>query len=512
MTTPHTRAEHNLYRYEPTPEDIRKAHEHISKHEGHIAALDNEISQLYVQVRRVEEVKRQHMAEILKSKGVLTMARRLPKEILARIFEQCVTDGWTRAPIVASQLCSAWREAAQIPRVWSHLYVDCDKGNPVARCSLWLLKSMQCPLTVTIRANEHHPGLDTVLETLVGEIDRWRNFTLEAPSVRLANYVLSWITGARAYALNTVHVRLTEDTLDDHPINLVLEQQQERLDGLLTTFGVAPNLTGLHLYTDSERCWVGLPSIKHLNLHINECRAGGAQAISESAILNTLNDCPGLQSCSISISRLDARPVELDNPDRVITMSNLTELTLTLPPSWLTLVQHLRTPALENLHLRCPDDPHGYAADSTREAIRIFLEGSAPPLRTLEMYDIDMSQDDFEFMFSQLNRLEELRLHGSEILDPTLLKLCAPTGLLPALKRVDLRWCGHLTGAALAALVQSRAVDNHSSPLEEVTVINCSFVKEQDIINIARHTTCRLLVRDDDYCSEFMILFRRMYH
>lgn len=501
-----TRAEHNLYRFEPTAEEIKKAQEHIATHENHIADLDGQISKLFEHVRRIEEDKKRHTTEILKSKGVLTMARRSPPEILAKIFEVCVADGWTRAPIVLSQVCSAWREAAHIPRIWSHIYIDCNRGDPVARCALWLRMAAQWPLEVTLRVSEHHSIVDTVLETLVGQIHMWKTFTLEAPSVRLANYILNWITGVDAHILRQVYVRLTEDTLGDHPIHLL--EPQGQLDGLRTAFRSAPILSTLHFYSDSERTWVGLPQITHLNLNLTECRISGAPPINESDILNVISDSPQLRSLSLCIPRLDARAVELDNPARVVTMGNLTDLTLTLPASWMSFVQHLRTPALVKLHLRCPDDSHGYAADTVREALRTFLELSAPPLRALEMYDIDVSQEDFAFMFVQLSRLEELRLHGSEILDETLLMLRPETGLLPEMKQLDLRWCGHLSGTALANLVLLRTEQGErASSLEEVTVINCSFVTEQDIITIAQRTTCRLLIRDEDYCSMLFLGF-----
>ena len=497
-----TRHEHNLYRVEPTEEDVKKAKALIASHEDSISVLNGRISELYTQIRRIEEHKKAHLAEIIKSRGVLTMARRMPGELLARIFEECIAEGWTRAPVVVSQVCSTWREAAMDPRVWSHVYIDCDKGNPLSRCSLWLSKSLQCPLVVTLRASEHHARVDSVLDMLVSQIGRWTTFTLEVPTVRLANYVFSWITGESALILKNVHVHLTEDAQGDHPVNLVVEQQG-RLDGLLTAFSSAPCLDNLYLHTDSERSWVGMPGIKHLSLSLNECRVSGAPPISEPNILDVLSDCPGLLSCSILIPRSDSRSIELDQPARVVTMQNLEELTLILPSSWMLLTHHLRTPTLERLHLRCPDDPHGYAADVIRYALRNFFEFSLPPLRLLDMYDIDVSQEDFEVIFTQLDRLEDLRLHGSEILDSTISKLSAPVNLLPRLRRLDLRWCGHVTGTELADLVEARANSGgDTSSLEELTIINCSFVKEQDIMRIARHATCRLLTRSDDYCSK----------
>ncbi|TFY56073.1 hypothetical protein EVJ58_g7855 [Rhodofomes roseus] len=172
---------------------------------------------------------------------------------------------------------------------------------------------------------------------------------------------------------------------------------------------------------------------------------------------------------------------------------------------------------------------------STQEPLDAADLGTgAVPLELLELHDIDLAPEAFAAAFRALPHLRELRLHESSISDGTLRVLHGPHGFCPRLTRVDFRWCGHLGGKALVELVRSRlpraeAQDEDSTagigievlhsgsaaasasagegsgpadPIEEVAAINCCFVEEQDVLELARLTTCRVLMReaDEDYC------------
>ena len=66
-----------------------------------------------------------------------------------------------------------------------------------------------------------------------------------------------------------------------------------------------------------------------------------------------------------------------------------------------------------------------------------------------------------------------------------------------------------LPGRALVDLVRSRCVvvdlpgGRLGEPIEEVGVINCAFVLEEDVMDLARMTVCRIVMRNgDDYCRK----------
>ncbi|KAF8974216.1 hypothetical protein BDZ97DRAFT_1911423 [Flammula alnicola] len=106
--------------------DVDVVHQAISQHQDAIVSLDTEIEGFMRTIRQLQYQKQKHLAEIRQCKGMITLAKRLPPEILASIFEECVHDGWTRTPLIVSHVCSSWRMAATIPTVWSHVYVNLD--------------------------------------------------------------------------------------------------------------------------------------------------------------------------------------------------------------------------------------------------------------------------------------------------------------------------------------------------------------------------------------------------
>jgi len=77
---------------------------------AHSTAIEQEMEALLTSVRRLQFKKAVHESQIRHYQGLITMARRLPPELLAAIFELCVDDGWTRMPLVASGVCTEWRK------------------------------------------------------------------------------------------------------------------------------------------------------------------------------------------------------------------------------------------------------------------------------------------------------------------------------------------------------------------------------------------------------------------
>ncbi len=110
-----------------------------------------------------------------------------------------------------------------------------------------------------------------------------------------------------------------------------------------------------------------------------------------------------------------------------------------------------------------------------------------------------------------LRLVEELRLHDCDVVDSTLQALNGPHGLCRHLRKLDFRWCGRMSGSALVELVRSRLADDVNNPayplvsttIEEITLINCSYIREEDIMDLAQMTVCRLMHRGRiDFCSK----------
>ena len=182
------------------------------------------------------------------------------------------------------------------------------------------------------------------------------------------------------------------------------------------------------------------------------------------------------------------------------------------------LLVHLRTPGLRELRLRSLEDV-GHRQDPIGPTLLQFLDSNQPYLELLELHDIDLSPEYFRDCFFSLPELRVLRLHESSISDDTLRLLYGDDALCPKLMYLELKWCSHLRGKALVDLVRSRqtatcgggvnnTMDNGAvvTPIEELGILNCCFVEEKDVLEMARMATVRLALREDDYCRKSHLL------
>lgn len=104
----------SVYRGEPSPADVLAANTEIRRHEGAISSIHCRIASLLTEVAQLKVEEADHQAAIRTCKGVTTLARLIPDELLAQIFQHCVADGWTRAP--RRRLRGLFRMAARRPR------------------------------------------------------------------------------------------------------------------------------------------------------------------------------------------------------------------------------------------------------------------------------------------------------------------------------------------------------------------------------------------------------------
>ncbi|KAI0739055.1 hypothetical protein C8Q80DRAFT_1203623 [Daedaleopsis nitida] len=497
-------AERSQFRLEPTPELIQSVHRTIQRHEKAIDALEDRIQRFLGQVRELQYDQAKHRAAIARCCGLITLARRLPEELLIKIFGHCVESGWTRAPVVVSHVCSAWRKAAQAPQVWSHIYVRCDDANVYDRTRFWLTMARRADLHVTVAASHHVPEwrMYGLLDLLKARSEQWSSLKIDTDTLRHAGFILFRCHGSTP---NLRHVEIRTDATDSADaggeLNLAV------LGDMFTT-DRAPRLTSVAYYSSVVPAVPIFPAhINDLTLEIRESPAH--RPLSAALLIGILEPLLELRNLTVTMPLVYEQPfVPEADQSRVVSLPDLTMLTLYGPTDLNELLLHLHTPALRRLHLRSLEDA-GYRQQPIGPSLTRYLEQSAPPLELLELHDIDLAPETFATCFGALPALRELRLHESSISDATLGLLRGPCGLCPRLARLDLRWCGLLHGRALVDLVRSRhvvTVDDRSrgllpGPIEEVGVINCCFVEERDVLDLARMAVCRIVTRDgEDYC------------
>ncbi|KAG1907301.1 uncharacterized protein F5891DRAFT_1001014 [Suillus fuscotomentosus] len=479
---------------EPTEDDILLIHQTTMADEEAIQELDSEMTLLYSVLERLRLQKDKHRENIRRARSLLTLARRLPPELLARIFEICAKSGWTRAPVVVSQVCSAWRKAAASPRVWSYLFLDLRSGNPTGKVVFWLSKVQHAPLHITLDIPLESPSLEEVLSLLIPRSKQWHTLIIKSVDSTTMNYVLRRCNFPLP-DLRQLDVITEMEGSQGDPVNMSSLQDASRLSRLLIE---QPNLpqwnnfmkvTKLHIVLSSSTLFV--PSINATDW------------------IEMLQALPELRDLTLELSNPGTRTY--NDSQRAVDLPHLESLTLHVSPEVNRILLTMHTPALRQLHLRCSSDPLARPHMPSGAHLCRFLE-SSPCVQLLELYDVDVQRIDFVRCFELLPKLEELRLHDSDIADEQLRLLHGDTGHCPNLARLDFRWCNYLTGSALVNLTKSRLPQNESEDrgsftmpqtrqINEVAVINCLHVKEQDVLDLAEMTHCRVLIRsDEDHC------------
>ena len=477
-------------------------------HEQAVAVLDEEIQGLVRNVRQLQFKKSQHQEKIKHYKGLMTLARRMPPEILASIFEECVRDGWTRTPLTASHVCSEWRKAASIPTVWSHIYVNCDAKDPIGRTRFWLRQAQSSLLSITIDVQNDTLQLPGVMELLLERSSNWQNLTINSSLLSHSNYILSLcVRTVPVPELRLINISVTQE-FDDELNGELLGRYD--LVGLVNAFHGAPRLQSLRTTRNILPSQGTIPSsITDLSLTLPCYLTNPKSSIAK--LLQLLEGLPLLESLAVSLVRGQSREFVLAlDQSRVVSLLKLRVLILIGTSEMFSVLPHLMTPSLARLHLHSSLDPLGYPDESVGSHVLQFIR-KASPLELFELFDIDFSLDDFASCFAALPYLKELRLHDSQISDSVIETLYRQEGSCPSLERLDLRWCGQVTGRALTELVKGRLHAKNSSqnstdlmtPITSLTVINCSFVKEQDIFDLAEMTICRIIMGASDYCRKF---------
>lgn len=483
-----------IFRRHPTIADISAVYAAISLQEKAITSIDSEIEALMRDVRRLAHQKSQHYGRIRHLKSLISLATRIPAEMLAIIFEHAASD-WARAPLVVSHVCSAWRAAASVPGVWSHIYVNCESRDPYGRTRFWLERAQEASLYIILETKVLGSWLEQVMDLLLDHAAQWRSLTINTLFSHQVNYIIS---------------RCNRPTPDlrrvDIRTDLIHQDDDDHLVGFREAFGAAPHLSTVHLSRELSPSTDIIPeNITSLYLHLPAW--SGPATLSAISVVQLLEGLPLLQQFTMEFPMYHERTfVPAPDATQIPSVPYLQSLTLVLSPNANAVLSYIHAPALRHLHLRSSGETSGQGHAMTGASLVQFMKQSSPPLELLDLHDIDLLPDDFARCFAASPSLRELRLHESEITDDVIHLFNGPTGVCPQLTRLDLRWCGLVTGRALVELVQSRldpteGMAGHT--IAEVGVLNCSFVKENDIMDLAEMSTCRVVMRiDKDICRE----------
>ncbi|THV08651.1 hypothetical protein K435DRAFT_708618 [Dendrothele bispora CBS 962.96] len=477
------------------PTDIVFVKRQIARHHAAISETQEEVDNLLQEIRRLRFRQLEHQEAVRLYHGTITLARRLPREILASIFETCVRDGWTRTPFTVSHVCSQWRAAANIPTVWSRIYVNLDARDPYGRTLFWITKSQTVLLDISLEIHSDISSLSRIIDLLLSHCSRWRSLTVTSSVLSYANILLNQcsIYFPRLSALN---VSITEefDRLDGEDVIL---------PALRTSFTNAPALRTLTITQNSlPSAGAFPPSMTSLSITLPTTESTGeAIVLSMNKLLNIIESvATQLKHLSVAIPLGQERKFIHDHDlTRSITLPLLESLILMGTEDLHVALFCLHTPALTRLQLISSVESRGLVDDVVGGGLVQLIQRSNPPLQSLQLRDVDISHRSFLDCFASLPKLKVLRLHDSEISNDVFEFLRGEQGYCPELSMLDLRWCGQINGSTLVRLVQSRS--SSSTPIALITVINCSLVTEEDVLGLAQIACCRVIIEDiDEYC------------
>ncbi|KAJ6594636.1 hypothetical protein B0H19DRAFT_901465, partial [Mycena capillaripes] len=140
--------------YVPSDEEIERIQKNLSFQVKEFDRLDKLILDLCDERDKIG-------ASIDSHKALISIPRRLPRDIVQEIFLACLpTDknaamSPQEAPLLLCRICSAWREVAlSTPRLWASLHIPLlsilEDERRMAALVQWFKRSSECPLSLSV--------------------------------------------------------------------------------------------------------------------------------------------------------------------------------------------------------------------------------------------------------------------------------------------------------------------------------------------------------------------------
>ena len=393
----------------------------------------------------------------------LSPINRLPREVLAEVFVQCLPEIelWPKiegvstcqdiAPLLLCSVCSTWRALAlSTPRLWQRLFLRFTKVTRTIRVEevitmmhAWIEQSGVLPLTLRLEACllHGHPAefqamICAVLLVLSHYSSRWEHvdFSFAAcPPIIFPKF--GHTPCLRSFRMNA----------KDHGVAPILLS--------------CPQLTGI-----SWSLWCTVSSMPNLPWrHLTHIAF--ARAISSQETLLVIQSSPKLTDIQVALR--DA-PYEPPLYGRVVTADNLRKLQLRVHQTCGPLLEKLALPALTDLSIEFRCASAAPLRDVHEELLRLF-DRSKCKLDRLAL--LDCSFDDVALLkclrhrsCASLTELGVLNTYHTPIFTDNVFVALAdtPTGkdglLLPNLARLSLEMCFDGSPGALGLMIFSRCV------------------------------------------------------
>ncbi|KAF9463954.1 hypothetical protein BDZ94DRAFT_1192144 [Collybia nuda] len=492
--TPHLRTN-----YVPSKSEVEQIREHLSKPLEEHTRLKEKIVRFQAILDDLHEQRNKLDVHIQDHLALISGARRLPHDVVREIFCCCLpTDrnavmSATEPPLLLGRICSDWRKIAlSTPNLWASLHIHVPHCREPAHYSKWgliaeavkhwLELSGSLPLSISAACppflgrqvdRQTSLGITYFLNVLTRHTHRWEHIDFTFPLPELVTAV-ALLTEADVPMLKSV---ILESTVFN---DIISGDQWPPLISFLNT----PTIREVSILSFKHTAYLRpLPWSQLTGLYLESGLGPWDNALSETAALNILKQCPMLVKCKLFIESDPVSPVPHPVAQGIM-LPHLRSLILVegtddaMTPQF---VNCLGFPGLTYLGFRRFSNSHV----------------SHLPFALLNF-------------FKRENKIEELEL-GLEAISPPDLMQCFK--LAKNIKRLTLnapeRLWGYpanpaLTDHTLDILSPSYGDDElHCPALEEITLRSCRELSDAKILSFLRERT------DPANTADGMVILKR---
>ncbi|KAJ7499950.1 hypothetical protein FB451DRAFT_1207060 [Mycena latifolia] len=488
--------------YSPLDREIVQIHELLVEPSSRLKRLDDQIAKLYKAVVKLNE-ERDRLGDYVDAhKALVSPMRRLPLDILQEIFVACMpTDrncvmSAREAPVLLGRICSSWRIISQsTPRLWARLHIaepalpfhhfqghnePVRYSNKLAQrvqvTKIWLGRSGQCPLSVSVESSDHSPVPQTppsqrpnsglILEALIPFAPRWQSMSFNAP----------W----------SVLKTLLDLSEDDVPILKTFKMLQ-RPEGSMQNSQATTSLRLLRGHNISNVTLHGV-DVNPRNFSVHWDRLTGLSlmggwtddsSLTSSVALEIFSMCPLLRTCRIFLN--DDPPPGHFSPSVELRFLRSLHIVSGISQSsgMRQMFSRLSLPELRHFDFRRRSDSDGEVSFAT-------LLAASPRFESLQIETDSLTKTT---LLSLLRRLPPTThtLHiadtiniwgapGMDIIDDEFIEALTPspdhpTASCPRLRELHIIQCsGGLSDAALLHFITSRVTVQPSPTLKRVNI------------------------------------------
>ncbi|KAI6007066.1 hypothetical protein EDD15DRAFT_2394818, partial [Pisolithus albus] len=440
-----------------------------------LGGVTDELCRARAEVERLEGRVGQIKGVISELEALLHPIRRLPTDIMAKVFEFCVyeSQGYARldikhAPLVLSQVCRSWRKLVfALPCLWKMVRVDFSTSSlnwyrlmhsQATAMRLWISRSRPAPVSLFLTSyNRVIPSpFVALLDMEIKEAGpRLRELSLRFPTLSLCG-LLSF-TQTPLEFLEYLHLQSTDLSSSSGSIPPLIFQSAPSLQRLSIT---CHNLD----MCQHQVPWAQLTELSlqyHSNPHWDQ---------THSNHLTILVRCPNLRTCSLGLGRITGDIVpESITPVTLPHLSTLNVNTYLQTPYLELFFGALRLPKLRSFDIKNAIRGSDLLFDET-ECFRM-LNRAAETVESVSLSRVDVSDVKLSSCLSQLPHLKSLRLYpGRRGLNHDLVAmLTLPSSVTrhggrthhqrtvcPSLESLGLRCSVAVAVDAVVALVDSR--------------------------------------------------------